>query len=792
MELLNIEVNIADIKKYESTISVASSLIHTIDIGEIYETIHRINYEKNNYESNLISVKNLKDDLNGKKNDIESKMSETKYNIQNLKSEIRDLVARLDAADDEEREKIEEDIENARDEINSLQDELSYAIDEVNCIRDKICQSGEIENEINDNIKQLSKNSELLSKIIESVETAVRELSVKFAEACSSLEKSMKMVYGYMDTSVSGCSVFNSNLDSLDYFDSEKIRLPATKIASIENRFYVLGDLAKDTLGQAKQQFPDKYEKILALLMAKGDYSLDAIYDLKKMLKSNTIADSLLSSSVIEMTDKIYSSELKKKTEWIRNLPPIRLTQEQEDGIWKEPEYIMQIVKEYTGKEFRDGFQEFFIRLAKNGNQQQMERIWKYSNVLKGKVKDTIKNKGIRLGGNHEWLMCENYGQFLYNTKWGRDGIFLSMLITELIQATDDVYMEDVKIWNKENKQFEMKNLWTHQMESNETKGMTFRNETLIHNTIMNCMEKSSTAAEVLVNLEQNIKSQFSEETYKNFRETLENCLKRAESDEQSIVYEKENEKKSQLDNLMSDWKDVIKTKEQIIFPDTGTYYDAIEYFYSDGFYPGYFSAKKKILFIGREARYASGNDRVQKDLEWFKNDSLTGSNYWRRLFYIAYGIEHDGKISFENIPNANDISTSMLENKSFNFAIMNVSKYSNDQEDGATANFQLINQFLKDSDLDKRNFVREEIEMLDPDIIITANLWDGNINNHEMEKIFPLEDFIEIARYENCAILYDFHFEGKNIHLVDLYHFSSIGSDKERFYDPVMKLLFK
>lgn len=69
-----------------------------------------------------------------------------------------------------------------------------------------------------------------------------------------------------------------------------------------------------------------------------------------------------------------------------------------------------------------------------------------------------------------------------------------------------------------------------------------------------------------------------------------------------------------------------------------------------------------------------------------------------------------------------------MVQNNHYGFAIMNISKYSNYADNGATADFHLINQFLKDSDLRKRNFIREEITLLEPDIIIAANLWESKI----------------------------------------------------------------
>lgn len=158
---------------------------------------------------------------------------------------------------------------------------------------------------------------------------------------------------------------------------------------------------------------------------------------------------------------------------------------------------------------------------------------------------------------------------------------------------------------------------------------------------------------------------------------------------------------------------------------------------------------------------------------------------------YITYGIQNKGILIYEEIPYANEILENMVKRNHFGFAIMNISKYSNDAENGSSANFSLINQFLKDSELSKRNFIREEISLLEPDIIITVNLWEGHISNTELEKIFPTSDCSNLKTIEGIANLWDFNLNGKKIQLLDLFHFSCRGSDKTKFYDPSMKLLF-
>ena len=98
-----------------------------------------------------------------------------------------------------------------------------------------------------------------------------------------------------------------------------------------------------------------------------------------------------------------------------------------------KPRNLRKLVYDKTGKRFREGFQEFFIRLAKD-NPEQMKALWKTYDV-----KNFIKNEGIRAGGLHEWLMCENFMDFLTNPKWGNDGTYLATAMTSLVQNTLNV-----------------------------------------------------------------------------------------------------------------------------------------------------------------------------------------------------------------------------------------------------------------------------------------------------------------------------------------------------------------
>jgi hypothetical protein len=250
-----------------------------------------------------------------------------------------------------------------------------------------------------------------------------------------------------------------------------------------------------------------------------------------------------------------------------------------------------------------------------------------------------------------------------------------------------------------------------------------------------------------------------------------------------------EKEKHNSLSTLMDEWKTEISGCPKILFHDDNKFYDPIDYFVSDGFFPNYYNQKHKVLFIGREARYNSGNDYVLGELNYLKTTtSINAITFFRRILYITYGIKNNGKIAFNDIPYANIIVEEMINTNNFGFALMNISKYSNDRKDGGKADIKLINRFLEDSKLNRRNYILEEIELLEPDLIITANLWDGKIEEKYLSIIFP--NITLKSSIENKLNYYEMINNNKIYKIIDLWHFSMPGSDENYFYTPVFELL--
>ena len=243
-----------------------------------------------------------------------------------------------------------------------------------------------------------------------------------------------------------------------------------------------------------------------------------------------------------------------------------------------------------------------------------------------------------------------------------------------------------------------------------------------------------------------------------------------------------EQKKRQDLLKLFDAWKVVVRKNNPALAP----------LFTADGFFPGYFSASPRVLFIGRESRFAPDGDRITSDLTWFSGLPSASEPYWRRILHLLYGIKTNGQYPFSAIPTEDIILKQMVQRNNYGFAIMNFSKYINEADDSSTSNFKLINQFLEDSDLDRRNFIRDEIELLEPDIIITANLWGCKIDKTYLNLVFPPMDMsMPFIDSNNKACLQILRFNGRTIKRLDTYHFSAPGNDQEKFYDPAMELLF-
>jgi len=131
------------------------------------------------------------------------------------------------------------------------------------------------------------------------------------------------------------------------------------------------------------------------------------------------------------LATKLAKTLIKKKLDEIKKKGAIKLTALEMQQLKEHPkDYIRHFILAKTGS--KKNFQEFFIRLAMGDKKQVIELL--SIPEIRQFVDYSIRHSGE--GGVHEWLMTKNFGDFLTNPKWGDDGYFLSLALTELVQKT--------------------------------------------------------------------------------------------------------------------------------------------------------------------------------------------------------------------------------------------------------------------------------------------------------------------------------------------------------------------
>jgi hypothetical protein len=200
-----------------------------------------------------------------------------------------------------------------------------------------------------------------------------------------------------------------------------------------------------------------------------------------------------------------------------------------------------------------------------------------------------------------------------------------------------------------------------------------------------------------------------------------------------------------------------------------------------DGFYPHYFSQKKRILFVARESRDISGFNyldllyQAYRETKRIGDQHLNVNKFHSRMLYVAYGIVN-GVQRWKDIPYATKIGDTFAELNGLSFAFMNISKFSNEDVTWPS-DWSVINASHKHS-TQGRNFNLEAVTILEPHIVITMNL--GN-------KIDSLGRLSQIHS-SDLAKSYWLDCNGHRSLLVDTWHFSAPNKkDVADFYTPIL-----
>lgn len=203
-----------------------------------------------------------------------------------------------------------------------------------------------------------------------------------------------------------------------------------------------------------------------------------------------------------------------------------------------------------------------------------------------------------------------------------------------------------------------------------------------------------------------------------------------------------------------------------------------------DGFYPHYFGQRRRLLFVGRESRDIGGDHNMNVLFKAYRESKRIGGRhidsdkFHSRMIHISHGIIN-GMLPWQEIPCASEIVETFGEKGGLSFAFMNISKLTNDNCHFASK-WATINAAYNHS-VRGRNFIREEILILEPEIIITMNLGD---------KIHSLGDLAEVHESENAEV-YEMKCGERKSLLINTWHFSWWGrNDVDGFYHPILEAI--
>lgn len=232
----------------------------------------------------------------------------------------------------------------------------------------------------------------------------------------------------------------------------------------------------------------------------------------------------------------------------------------------------------------------------------------------------------------------------------------------------------------------------------------------------------------------------------------------------------------SRLNELFIELLECAKDK---VFPYGRTSKDIV----LDGIYPNFSHQKCKILYIGRESLGLTGENYIDLMHHAYKVDKRIGTQSLNQhqlhslKLSIAYGLNQNC-CSWQEIPQATEIAKTFASEQGVSYAFMNLSKLSNESDDWAV-DWQLVDGFIDAFKNSEINFFSKQIDIIQPDIIITMNLEQ---RLQVLGQITPLE-------YGSKASYYLLKTPEREYKLFDLFHFSAIGKSRnECFYTPVVQ----
>ena len=229
-------------------------------------------------------------------------------------------------------------------------------------------------------------------------------------------------------------------------------------------------------------------------------------------------------------------------------------------------------------------------------------------------------------------------------------------------------------------------------------------------------------------------------------------------------------------------------------------------WFVWDGFYPGYLNASKKILFLGRDSYdiynvYDSPIPHCSYILDFiprYQNGcmddgkSINQVKFHKLLLQVAYGLLHKSfPIEWQDVLDAKSICDTGRIFNEVSFSFMNLGKLSHESCEpcGVNADWGKIDLSVNFSTRG-RNFIKEEVELLDPDLIIAMNLNENPLGRDYYKAAFG-SNIVKLNLDIKDCCLYDVTLsDAKHVPLLDCWHFSSRKNEESYIYRPIVDVL--
>jgi hypothetical protein len=239
-----------------------------------------------------------------------------------------------------------------------------------------------------------------------------------------------------------------------------------------------------------------------------------------------------------------------------------------------------------------------------------------------------------------------------------------------------------------------------------------------------------------------------------------------------------EKPKLALLENLFREWYQYFSSNSTVLKKHVAD--DMV----ADGFYPHYFDQKKRILFVGREARGISGCNYIDvlypayRETKRIGKQWLNTNKFHSRMLYVAYGIMN-GMPAWNEIPYASEIGDTFGTPGGLSFAFMNISKLSNDSNGWQSA-WRIIN-VAHELSTRSRNFNQEQTAILEPHIVITMNLGDRIAS---LGQLTPIHSSTQARSFWLVS-------GGHRSLLIDTWHFSTPYKNSIKdYYEPICHAL--